>query len=231
VVNAQNAGGDQSGSSLDDAPRLVVIEDDRPMREMMEIGLSREGYNVRALPDGMGARELIATWRPDAVLLDLVLPKADGLRLLPLLRAVTQAPILVVSARGDARDKIDAKPFVFEELLARIGAALRRPAIAQPQTIVAGSVRIDLATRSVTRDRRRIELTPREYGLLLHLARNPRQVFAKEQLLEAVWGRDFDGGVAVVDRYVSYLRAKLDDRTSEVIVTVRGVGYSLAVDS
>jgi DNA-binding response OmpR family regulator len=196
---------------------------------------------VRALPDGMGARELIATWRPDAVLLDLVLPKADGLRLLPLLRAVTQAPILVVSARGDARDKIDAlnggaddyiaKPFVFEELLARIGAALRRPAIAQPQTIVAGSVRIDLATRSVTRDRRRIELTPREYGLLLHLARNPRQVFAKEQLLEAVWGRDFDGGVAVVDRYVSYLRAKLDDRTSEVIVTVRGVGYSLAVDS
>lgn len=221
------------------APRIVVVDDDERMREMLTLGLVREGFEIRALRDGTGLLDLVRAWTPDLVLLDIVLPKLDGFALLPMVRRTTEAPILMLSARGEAEDKIDAlnggaddyvaKPFVFEELLARIGAALRRPALAARDVLTHRDLTVDLGERTVTRGARPVSLSPREFDLLVHFLRAPRRVFAKDELLDAVWGHDFEGGIGVVERYVSYLRAKLHGTgESRIVRTVHGVGFGLA---
>jgi DNA-binding response OmpR family regulator len=222
-------------------PKVVVVDDERHVREMLELGLTREGYTVRSAADGAQALELIGQWQPDVIILDVMLPKIDGFTLLPMLRKKTEAPIIMLTAKGDIPDKVVAldrgaddylaKPFAFEELLARLGAALRRPKLAAGAELRYDDLSVNVETHEVIRGGRRIGLTPREFDLLVALIRVPRRVLTKEQLLEQVWGHDFEGEVGIVETYISYLRAKVDGGAQKKIIhTVRGVGYALRED-
>ncbi|HME81350.1 MAG TPA: response regulator transcription factor [Candidatus Eremiobacteraceae bacterium] len=222
-------------------PKVAIVDDERHVREMLELGLAREGYTVRSAADGAQALDLVGQWEPDIIILDVMLPKIDGFTLLPMLRKKTEAPIIMLTAKGDIPDKVVAldrgaddylaKPFAFEELLARLGAALRRPKLAAGAELRYDDLTVNVETREVLRGGRRIGLTPREFDLLVALIRVPRRVLTKEQLLEQVWGHDFEGEVGIVETYISYLRAKVDGGESKRIIhTVRGVGYALRED-
>ncbi len=222
-------------------PKVAIVDDERHVREMLELGLTREGYTVRSAADGAQALDLIGQWEPDIIILDVMLPKIDGFTLLPMLRKKTEAPIIMLTAKGDIPDKVVAldrgaddylaKPFAFEELLARLGAALRRPKLATGAELRYDDLTVNVETREVLRGGRRIGLTPREFDLLVALIRVPRRVLTKEQLLEQVWGHDFEGEVGIVETYISYLRAKIDGgEQRRIIHTVRGVGYALRED-
>ena len=223
--------------------KVLAIDDERNIREMLQLGLERKGFAVRCLPDGRSVGDVIDGWQPDVVLLDVMLPFADGFSLLPTIRSHTQAPIIMLTAKGDVDDKITglqlgaddylAKPFALSELIARITAALRRPTMgAQPERLQHGDLSIDVKSRDVRRGGARIALTNREYSLLVTLLREPHRVFSKEQLLEIVWGHDYEGEIGVVETYISYLRAKIDGgQNRKLIHTVRSAGYSLHADA
>ena len=219
--------------------RVAVIDDDRFVREMLEMGLSREGYVVRTASDGQGALELVKSWDPEVIVLDIMMPKIDGITLLPRLRELSQAPILMLTAKGETSDKVASlgagaddylvKPFDFEELIARLQAKLRRPQLIEEEVLRWHGVTMNPTTREVWRDREPVDLTQREFDVLAVFMREPRRVFSKDHLLELVWGHDFEGGPNIVETYISYLRAKLDRQdASSFIRTVRGVGYGLA---
>jgi DNA-binding response OmpR family regulator len=220
--------------------RVAVVDDDRFVREMLELGLSREGFIVKTASDGMAALQLVREWDPEAIVLDVMMPKIDGLALLPKLREITQCPILMLTAKGETADKVASfgagaddylvKPFIFEELIARLQAKLRRPQLIEEQVLRWHEVAINPATREAWRGRESLDLTQREFDLLSVFLREPRRVFSKDHLLELVWGHDFEGGPNIVETYISYLRAKIDhnpDRGS-FFRTVRGVGYGLS---
>jgi DNA-binding response OmpR family regulator len=218
--------------------RVAVIDDEPGIRTLLEIELADAGFDVRSAPDGIAGLALVREWVPDAVLLDVMMPKIDGLSLLPELRRVTQAPIFVVSAKGQTNDKVRglesgadqyiAKPFEIPELVARIRSALRRPRLEAPEVIAFRDLSIDLQTRRVVRSGRAIDLTTREFDLLAAFVREPRRVFTRDQLISMVWG---DGSAVTgnaVETYVSYLRHKIDYGFPEQLLhTIRGVGYCL----
>jgi DNA-binding response OmpR family regulator len=219
--------------------RVAVVDDDRFVREMLELGLSREGFIVKTAADGIAALQLVREWAPEAILLDVMMPKIDGLALLPKLREITQAPILMLTAKGETADKIATlgagaddylvKPFVFEELIARLQAKLRRPQLIEEQVLRWHDVAINPETREAWHGRDTLDLTQREFDLLSVFMREPRRVFSKDHLLELVWGHDFEGGPNIVETYISYLRAKIDrPEQGSFFRTVRGVGYGLA---
>lgn len=219
--------------------RVAVVDDDRFVREMLELGLSREGFIVKTAADGIAALQLVREWAPEAIVLDVMMPKIDGLALLPKLREITQAPILMLTAKGETSDKVATlgagaddylvKPFIFEELIARLQAKLRRPQLIEEQVLRWHEVAINPDTREAWNGRDALDLTQREFDLLSVFMREPRRVFSKDHLLELVWGHDFEGGPNIVETYISYLRAKIDrpDQGS-FFRTVRGVGYGLA---
>lgn len=219
-------------------PRVAIVDDDRHIREMLELGLSREGFVVRTASDGQAALHLVKDWEPEIIVLDVMMPKIDGFTLLPLLRGITQAPILMLTAKGETSDKVTGlhqgaddylvKPFVFEELIARLQANLRRPQIIEEKVLRWRDVGINPDTRESWRDREPLDLTQREFDLLSVFIREPRRVFSKDHLLEIVWGHDFEGGPNIVETYISYLRAKIDRPDQQSFFrTVRGVGYGL----
>jgi DNA-binding response OmpR family regulator len=219
-------------------PKVVVIDDERHLRELLELGLAEDGFEVRSAADGRAGLQLVRDWRPDAIVLDVMLPFVDGLELLPMLRRVTEAPILMLSAKADTDDRITGlrrgaddyipKPFEMTELAARLHSALRRPRLEQPSIVQYADLSIDLDRREVKRGDRRIDLSAREYALLLTLVRNPERVFTRDQLLDLVWGTDRDVGPGAVETYVSYLRAKIDAGFDpKLIRTIRGAGYAL----
>jgi DNA-binding response OmpR family regulator len=219
--------------------RVAIVDDDRFVREMLELGLTREGFSVRTASDGLAALELVREWDPEVIVLDVMMPKIDGITLLPRLRQITQAPILMLTAKGETTDKVSSlgagaddylvKPFVFEELIARLQAKLRRPQLIEEDVLRWHDVAINPTTREVWRAQERLDLTQREFDLLEVFMREPRRLFSKDHLLELVWGHDFEGGPNIVETYISYLRAKLDrPDASSFIRTVRGVGYGLA---
>jgi len=218
--------------------RVLVIDDERPMRDMLQMGLERHGYAVRTLPDGRGVEAAVNEWQPDAIVLDVMLPFADGFMLLPVLRRQTQAPIIMLTAKGALDDKLTGlnlgaddympKPFAFPELVGRLEACMRRPHIAAPEMLRFADLVVDLKTREVRRGERRIELTNKEFKLLVVLMREPRRVFGKEELLRLVWGEDFEGEVGNVETYISYVRTKIDEVGQHSLIhTIRGAGYSL----
>jgi two-component system, OmpR family, response regulator MprA len=218
--------------------RVLVVDDERAIREMLELSLEHRGFEVRSTADGVAALAETRAWRPDAILLDVVLPKMDGITLLAELRRITEAPILMVTARNELADRVAGlqrgaddyigKPFEMVELLARINRALSRPHLDRPEVISYADVEVDVKTRTVRRARRTIEFSTLEYDLFLLLVRHPRRIFTRDQLLDLVWGSDATVGPSSAERYISYVRKKIDEGFStRLIHTVRGVGFSL----
>lgn len=222
-------------------PRVLVVDDEQHMREMLDIGLSQFGFDVTCAADGRAALALLEATRPDVIVLDVMMPKIDGTSLVPLLRRLTEAPIVMLSARKETPDKIAAltagaddyvgKPFDLGELAARLQSRLRRPQLAKRDTIAYGDIVMDVATREVERAARAITLTAREFDLLAVLLREPGRVFTREQLIDKVWGYDAAVEPNVVETYISYLRSKLErPGASPLIRTIRRVGYTARID-
>ena len=220
--------------------RVAVVDDDRMIREMLELGLSREGFEVGTASDGQAALELVRRFDPEIIILDIMMPKIDGISLLPMLREISHVPILMLTAKGALEDKVRSlgagaddylvKPFVFEELIARIQAKLRRPQLIEERVLQWRDLSLNPEAREVRRGKELIELTHREFDLLSVFMREPRRVFSKDHLLELVWGHDFEGGPNIVETYISYLRAKIDrpGEQGSFVRTVRSVGYGLS---
>jgi DNA-binding response OmpR family regulator len=218
--------------------KVLVVDDESAIRDMLEFGLDRAGFSVRSVPDGRTSLDVVRSWRPDIIVLDVMLPEIDGITLLPALRRVTEVPILMLSARSETSDKVNglargaddylAKPFELEELVARLNSALRRPRLELRQSFTYADLTVDLARRTVFRGTRRVDLSTREFDLLLTFVRNPERVFSRSELLDLVWGVDRDIVPNTVESYISYLRAKIDSgEPVRLIQTLRGVGYAL----
>ena len=216
---------------------LLIVEDDPRIASFLVKGLAAEGYATAVAADGDLALRRLALGGYDLVLLDLGLPGTSGEDVLRQLRRRSpDLPVIILTARGEVVDKVRGldlgaidyvtKPFVFEELLARIRAALRTAGQRVPTELVVGDLRLDLLTKVAWRSGRRIELSPREWSLLELLMRHPTHVLSRARIANEVFGYDFDPGSNVVDVYVGYLRRKLN-HPGEVplIKTVRGAGY------
>ena len=208
------------------------------MAELLRRGLTEEGHHVVVAGDGQTGFEIARDTRFDVIVLDMMLPQMDGFTLARRLReSRNQTPILVLTAKDAAADIVrglDAgaddyltKPFSFEILLARLRAVSRRGAIAQPVCLEAADVKLDPATRRVTRGGRPLTLTPREFSLLELLLRNSGRVVRRETILESVWGFDCDVHENTLEAFVRLLRLKVDVTEPKLIHTVRGVGYAL----
>jgi DNA-binding response OmpR family regulator len=222
--------------------RVLVVDDEAGIRDLLEYGLGQAGFNVRSVIDGRAALSTVKSWSPEVIVLDVMLPEIDGFTLLPALRRLTDVPIVMLSAKTETAEKVAGlsrgaddyvgKPFELEELIARLHSALRRPRMELRQTFSYADLTVDVSRRTVFRGTRRIDLSTREFELLLTFVRHPEQVFSRSQLLDLVWGVDRDVVPNTVETYVSYLRAKLDSVESvKLIHTLRGVGYVLRVDS
>ena len=224
------------------AVRILVVDDDRAVRESLRRSLSFNGYSVELAHDGVEALAMIASDRPDALVLDVMMPRLDGLEVCRQLRSTgDDLPVLVLTARDSVSERVaglDAgaddylpKPFALEELLARVRALLRRTkpdddAESAPMTF--SDLALDPVTREVTRGQRRISLTRTEFSLLEMLIANPRRVLTRSRILEEVWGFDFPTSGNALEVYVGYLRRKTEaEGEPRLIHTVRGVGYVL----
>jgi len=218
--------------------RVLVVDDDASLAEMLTIVLRQEGFDSRMCLRGDEAVEAFRDYRPDVVLLDLMLPGRDGIDVCKEIRAESGVPIVMLTAKGDTVDVVVGlesgaddyvvKPFKPKELVARIRARVRRfDATAQAETLTIGDVHIDVAGHQVTRGGRTVNLTPLEFDLLVCLARKPWQVFSREVLLEQVWGYRHAADTRLVNVHVQRLRSKVehDPENPEIVVTVRGVGY------
>jgi len=217
--------------------RIAVVDDEPHIRDLLSLALGHRGFAVRCAADGAEALDLVREWSPDLIVLDVMLPKASGIELLPVLRRITDAPIVMLSARGEVDDKVESlahgaddyisKPFEISELLAHVEAKLRRPHIEKRAALEYEGLSVDLEEHVVARDGRRLDLSPLEYALLVTLMRRPRRVFTREELLDEVWG-DSDVGTGAVERYISYLRGKVDEGFDRPLIqTVRGAGYTI----
>jgi DNA-binding response OmpR family regulator len=219
------------------APRILVVEDDRSIREALEIALRGAGYRVEAVPDGTGALQAIETFRPDLAILDVHLGAGpDGFAVARRLRGTSDAPVLFLTAADAPEDRLTGfevgaddyvvKPFLLDELLARVRALLRRAGRLHSERIEVGDVLVDEGARTAARAGEALDLTHTELELLLVLARHRGQVLSKTQLLEQVWGYDqYDPNV--VEVHVSALRKKLEAHGPRLVHTVRGAGYVL----
>lgn len=222
--------------------RILVVDDDRAVRDSLRRSLSFNGYTVDLAVDGMDALEKVAASRPDALVLDVMMPRLDGLEVCRRLRSTgDDLPILVLTARDSVSERVaglDAgaddylpKPFALEELLARLRALLRRatPAVGDDSEAMRfEDLTLDPVTREVTRGGRSISLTRTEFALLEMLMANPRRVLSRSRILEEVWGYDFPTSGNALEVYVGYLRRKTEaDGEPRLIHTVRGVGYVL----
>ena len=225
---------------------VLIVEDDPVLRSILAYNLSRDGFRVLTAIDGEAGLALARQEHGnlDLVMLDVMLPGISGFQVLRLLRAETDIPILILSARGEEQDRIDglelgaddyvAKPFALRELMARVRAGVRRRAVAAaqpPAVLFRGPMRIEIDRRTVLVEEIEVFLRPKEYGLLLALAFEPGRVFSRQDLLDAVWGEDVIVDERTVDVHISWLRGKLADAglDADAIRTVYGVGYRFVV--
>ncbi|MBO8168917.1 MAG: response regulator transcription factor [Thermoanaerobacteraceae bacterium] len=218
---------------------ILVIDDDKKITTFLRRSLIYEGYEVLTANDGITGLNLVEQQSPDLIILDIMMPGMDGIEVCRQLRKTSNVPILMLTAKDDVSDRVtglDAgaddylvKPFSLEELLARIRAQLRRvKPDRQKNRLHFSDLMLDTGTREIKRGNREINLTAKEYELLLFFMRNPRQVLTKEQIMDAVWGHDYSGESNVLEVYVNMLRQKLEaSGEPRLIHTIRGVGYSL----
>ncbi|MDB5080846.1 MAG: DNA-binding response regulator [Chloroflexi bacterium] len=218
--------------------KIMLVEDEQPIVDFLTLGLNYEGFEVQSCLDGGLALGLAADFKPDLVVLDLMLPGMDGLEIARRLRAGSDLGIIILTAREDSQTTVKGlnlgaddyviKPFDFPVLVARIRSVLRRKGQLQEDTLTVGDVTLNRNSHEVRRGDQPVELTNKEFELLEMLMDHPRQVFSRETILNRVWGYDFAGNTNVVDVYISYLRDKLEgkDESSRLIHTVRGVGYT-----
>jgi two-component system, OmpR family, response regulator len=222
------------------AARVLVVDDEEAIRDLVAIGLRYEGFEVTTAASGHSALEQAERFRPDLIVLDVMLPDLDGFEVSRRLQAAgARAPIVFLTARKAMEDKLTGltiggddyvtKPFSLQELHARVRVVLRRtrPATVEAARLRAADVELDDEAHEAWRAGRRLELTPTEFRLLRYLAANAGRVLSKAQILDHVWDYSFDGSGAIVETYVYYLRKKLDALGPPLIRTVRGVGYTL----
>ena len=220
-----------------DKRRILVVDDEVNIVDLVTMGLQYEGFETLTAHSG---REGLSAWQassPDLVILDLMLPDQDGIAVCRTIRAASDVPILMLTARSELDDKVlglDSgaddyltKPFRLPELLARVRALLRRRGVGGAESLQWLDVTLDPSARTVTRGSDAVALTPTEFNLLELLMRRPRQVFTREQIISHLWGWDFTGDGNVVDVHVSALRARLGDTDRRIVRTVRGIGYGL----
>jgi DNA-binding response OmpR family regulator len=228
---------DGSADPAPATPHVLVIDDERSIVDVIRIGLRLQGFKVDGVGTGLAGLEMAQHLHPDVVVLDVMLPELDGLSVCRRLRAVSDVPIIMLTARDEVGDRIlglDSgaddyliKPFSVGELAARVRALLRRRQPLNGDLLRMGDLTLDHAAREVMVAGRKVTLTAREFDLLYLFMRHPRQVLTRDAILEGVWGYDYPGDDNIVDVYVRSLRAKLGDQPPRRIQTVRGVGYAL----
>ena len=218
--------------------RVLIIEDEEKILDFLRRGLSYEGYRVETAADGTAGLNAARETPPDLVVLDWMLPGLDGLEVCKRLRAGSEVPILMLTAKDAVSDRVQGldagaddylvKPFEFDELLARIRALLRRARPEGAETLSFADLRLDTGTHQGFRGERAFELTAKEYELLELFLRHPRQVLTREVIFDRVWGYDFGGESNIIEVYIRYLRQKTEEGGEPRLVhTVRGVGYVL----
>ncbi len=222
--------------------RILVVEDEHSIARFVQQGLQEAGYAVDLVNDGESGLSYALSADYDVLILDIMLPRLDGLQLLRELRSAgKRTPALMLTARDTVDDRVQGldagaddylvKPFAFPELLARVRALLRRPPLQTNTVLAVGNLEMDTARRLVNRDERQIELSPREYAVLEYLMRHPNQALTRTQIGEHVWNMDYYHESNVVDVYIGYLRRKIDqDSDFPLIQTVRGVGYRISAE-
>ncbi|HET6315751.1 MAG TPA: response regulator transcription factor [Chloroflexota bacterium] len=220
------------------AERILVIEDEPKISDLIKRGLIYEGYTVDVANDGEQGLSRARDNQPDLVILDLMLPGIDGFEVCKRLRAADDVPILMLTARDAVTDKVKGldsgaddyltKPFNFDELVARVRALLRRRRPADQAVLRYADLTLDQSTREVRRGSRKIELTTKEFDLLELFLQHPRQVLTRDVIYERIWNYDFGGESNIIEVYIRYLRGKLEAGGElRLIQTVRGVGYAL----
>ena len=225
-------------------PRIFIVEDERRIARFLQIELEHEGYETATEENGLRAFERIAQEESDLVLLDIMLPEMDGMTICRKVREISDIPIIMLTARDDVEDKVNGldigaddymtKPFAIQELLARVRNALRKQRSGENgegpegEKLQVKDLIMYPSRYEVTVQGEEVQLTKKEYSLLEYLLRNKRNVLTRDQILQEVWGYDYTGDTNVVDVYIRYLRAKIDDHFNvKYIYTVRGVGYAI----
>lgn len=220
--------------------KILVIEDEKRITSFIRKGLNYEGYSVEVAYDGETGLDKAKDENLDLIILDIMLPKIDGINLCEMLRNTkVTTPIIMLTAKDSVDDRVrglDAgaddyliKPFAFKELLARVRSLLRRNDGTKQSILQVGDLVMDPATREVKRGERVIELSKKEYSLLEYLMRNANQVLTRTMIAEHVWDYDFDSFTNTIDVYIRYLRKKIDDKESKKLIrTIRGIGYKIS---
>jgi two-component system OmpR family response regulator len=224
------------------APRVLVVDDEENIRFLVESGLALAGISTMAAENGRAALEAVAEFKPDLIVLDVMMPELDGFEVLTRLRdSGSKTPVIFLSARDSTDDRVRGlttggddyvvKPFAIAELVARVQLRLQQAGKARESTVLrCADLELDTEAHRVTRAGETIELSPTEYKLLHYLLLNTGRVLSRTQLLDHVWDYHFDGDSSVVDTYISYLRRKLDQVEPKLIHTIRGVGFCLRVN-
>lgn len=221
--------------------RVLVVDDESNLTELLSMALRYEGWEIKSAATGTSAVKTSKEFKPDAVVLDMMLPDFDGMEVLRRLRDDDPTlPVLFLTARDSVEDRVAGltaggddyvtKPFSLEEVVARVRALLRRSVQLTEDSssvLVVGDLKLDEDSHEVTRDGEEISLTATEFELLRYMMRNPKRVLSKAQILDRVWHYDFGGQANVVELYISYLRKKIDAGRTPMIHTMRGAGYVL----
>ena len=223
--------------------RLLVVEDEKKLNDLITKKLEKEYYGVDSCFDGEEAIRYVEGTEYDAIILDIMLPKLDGFEVIKRIREKkNKVPILLLTARDNIDDKVKGldygaddylvKPFIFEELMARIRVLLRRNSGNADNVITVANLKVDLDAKTVFRDGVLIKLSGREYSILEYLIRNKGKILPRERIEDHIWNYEYEGGTNVIDVYIRYLRKKIDDSyTPKLIHTIRGLGYVLRVDN